>query len=182
VVVDRVELAEEVTAPSTSPRDSRLTRGAQRRLLVLGVLVAAGVALASCGSGSPTSTTTTTAASPVITEHFTKLPCNHKNTLGLEGCAEGQLLSADRRIDKEVKLLFSLVPKAQQKSLTSAQKVFLTYRKSTCTSFSDVYRGGTFAPVEYALCEVRLDEVQSTTLHVYFRLANEGASRSLTWP
>lgn len=142
----------------------------------------AGATLASCGSSSPTSTTTTTAASPVITEPFTKLPCNHKNTLGLEGCAEGQLLSADRRIDNEVKLLFSLVPRAQQKSLASAERVFLTYRKSTCTSFSDVYRGGTFAPVEYALCEVRLDEVQSTTLHVYFRLANEGASRSLKWP
>ena len=105
-----------------------------------------------------------------------------QDSTGLVPRLFGAVLSADRRIDKEVKLLFSLVPKAQQKSLTSAQKVFLTYRKSTCTSFSDVYRGGTFAPVEYALCEVRLDEVQSTTLHVYFRLANEGASRSLTWP
>jgi uncharacterized protein YecT (DUF1311 family) len=181
VVIDPVE-ANEALTPTLSRRRSHFIRAAQGRLVVLGVLVASGVALASCGSGSPTSTTTTTAASPVITEHFTKLPCNHKNTLGLEGCAEGQLLSADRRIDNEVKLLFSLVPKAQQKSLASAQKVFLTYRKSTCTSFSDVYRGGTFAPVEYALCEVRLDEVQSTTLHVYFRLANEGASRSLTWP
>jgi uncharacterized protein YecT (DUF1311 family) len=151
-------------------------------LLPLGVLTVAGLALASCGSGSPASTTTTTLATPVITEHFTKLPCNHENTLGLEGCAEGQLLSADRRIDNEVKLLFSLIPKAQRTSLTSSQKVFLTYRKSTCTAFSDVYRGGTFAPVEYALCEVRLDEVQSATLHVYFRLANEGASRSLRWP
>jgi uncharacterized protein YecT (DUF1311 family) len=153
-----------------------------RRLLPVGALVVAGLVLASCGSGSPSSSTTTTAATPVITEHFTKLPCNHKNTLGLEGCAEGQLLSADRRIDNEVKLLFSLVPKAQQKTLRSAQKVFLTYRKSTCTAYSDVYRGGTFAPVEYALCEVRLDEVQSNTLHVYFRLANEGASRTLKWP
>lgn len=164
------------------PPHSRLTRVAQRRLLLLGVLAAAGLVLASCGSGSPKSSTTTTVTTPVITEHFTKLPCNHKNTLGLEGCAEGQLTSADRRIDNEVKLLFSLVPKAQQKTLRSAQKVFLTYRKSTCTAYSDVYRGGTFAPVEYALCEVRLDEVQSTTLHVYFRLANEGASRSLKWP
>jgi uncharacterized protein YecT (DUF1311 family) len=161
---------------------SQVARTRQRRLILLAVLAAAGLVLASCGSSSPTSSTTTAPATPVITEHFTKLPCNHKNTLGLEGCAEGQLLSADRRIDNEVKLLFSLVPKAQQKTLRSAQKVFLTYRKSTCTAYSDVYRGGTFAPVEYALCEVRLDEVQSTTLHVYFRLANEGASRSLTWP
>jgi uncharacterized protein YecT (DUF1311 family) len=154
----------------------------RRALLAFGVLTAASVALASCGSSSPSTTTTTTVATPMITEHFTKLPCNHKNTLGLEGCAEGQLLSADRRIDNEVKLLFSLVPKAQRTSLTASEKIFLTYRKSTCTSFSDVYRGGTFAPVEFALCEVRLDEVQSGTLHVYFRLANEGASRTLKWP
>jgi uncharacterized protein YecT (DUF1311 family) len=160
---------------------SRAARVTQR-LLLLGVIAAAGLGLASCGSSSPTSSTTTSVASPTISEHFTKLPCNHNNTLGLEGCAEGQLLSADHRIDKEIKLLFSLVPKAQQKSLTSSQKVFLTYRKSTCAAFSGVYRGGTFAPVEFALCEVRLDEVQSTTLHVYFRLANEGASRSLAWP
>jgi uncharacterized protein YecT (DUF1311 family) len=161
---------------------SHVTRMTPRHLVVLGGFAAAGLLLASCGSGSPTSSTTTTVVTPIISEHFTKLPCNHKNTLGLEGCAEGQLLSADRRIDNEVKLLFSLIPRAQQKSLTSSQKVFLTYRKSTCTAFSDVYRGGTFAPVEYALCEVRLDEVQSTTLHVYFRLANEGASRTLKWP
>ena len=164
------------------PSRSRLTHSTRRTLFALSVLAAASVALASCGSGSPSSSTATTVATPTITEHFTKLPCNHKNTLGLEGCAEGQLLSADRRIDSEVKLLFSLIPKAQRKSLTSSQKVFLTYRKSTCTSFSDVYRGGTFAPVEFALCEVRLDEVQSGTLHVYFRLANEGASRTLKWP
>lgn len=155
---------------------------APRCLLVLGLLAGAGLALASCGSSAPQRSTTTDATAPLITEHFTKVPCNHQNTLGLEGCAEGQLLSADRRIDKEVKLLFSLVPAAQRRTLTSAQKVFLAYRKSTCTAFSDVYRGGTFAPVEYALCEVRLDQVQSTTLHDYFRLANEGASRSLAWP
>jgi uncharacterized protein YecT (DUF1311 family) len=157
-------------------------RTTRRGVLLLGLFAATGLVLASCGSGSSTTSPTTSVTTPVITEHFTKLPCNHKNTLGLEGCAEGQLVSADRRIDNEVKLLFSLVPKAQQKSLTSSQKVFLTYRKSTCGAFSDVYRGGTFAPVEFALCEVRLDEVQSATLHVYFRLANEGASRSLKWP
>ncbi|MGB8179931.1 MAG: lysozyme inhibitor LprI family protein [Acidimicrobiales bacterium] len=161
---------------------SPFATAARRRLLPFGVLAVFALALASCGSSSPTSTTTTSAATPVITEHFTRLPCNHTNTLGLEGCAEGQLLSADRRIDAEVKLLFSLIPTAQRTSLRSAEKVFLTYRKSTCLAYSDVYRGGTFAPVEYALCEVRLDEVQSTTLHVYFRLADEGASRSLTWP
>jgi uncharacterized protein YecT (DUF1311 family) len=142
-----------------------------------------GLLLASCGSGTPTTTTTSHGVTaPVIAEHFTKLPCTHKNTLGLEGCAEGQLVSTDKRIDKEVTLLFSLVPTAQQKSLTTAETVFLKYRSATCKAYSDVYRGGSFAPVEYALCEVRMDEAQSTALHGYFRLAEEGASHSLTWP
>jgi uncharacterized protein YecT (DUF1311 family) len=142
-----------------------------------------GLLLASCGSSSPKTTTTSQGTtSPVITEHFAKLPCNHKNTLGLEGCAEGQLMSTDKRIDKEVSLLFSLVPKAQQKSLATAETVFLKYRSATCKAYSDVYRGGSFAPVEYALCEVRTDEAQSAALHGYFRLAEDGASHSLPWP
>jgi uncharacterized protein YecT (DUF1311 family) len=142
-----------------------------------------GVVLASCGSGSPkTPASSKVVSAPVISEHFTKLSCNHSNTLGLEGCAEGQLLSTDKRIDNEVKLLFSLVPTVQQKSLVTAESVFLKYRRATCKAYSDVYRGGSFAPVEYALCEVQMDEAQSTTLHGYFRLAEEGASHGLTWP
>jgi uncharacterized protein YecT (DUF1311 family) len=160
-----------------------MTRKLCQRSGALAVALVAGLSLASCGSSSPTSTTTTTSvSSPVIKEHFTFLPCNHNNTVGLEGCAEGQLLSADRRINEEVKLLFSLVPQVQREDLTAAEKVFLTYRKSTCTAFSDVYKGGTFAPVEFTACEVQVDESRSNTLHQYFRLADEGASRSLKWP
>jgi uncharacterized protein YecT (DUF1311 family) len=161
---------------------SRLSRATTRRLLTIGAVAGMGLLLASCGSSASKTSTTTHGVAPVIIEHFTKLPCNHKNTLGLEGCAEGQLLSTDKRIDKEVTLLFSLVPKAQQKSLAAAETVFLKYRSATCKAYSDVYRGGSFAPVEYAQCEVRMDEVQSTALHGYFRLAEADASHSLAWP
>jgi uncharacterized protein YecT (DUF1311 family) len=161
---------------------SRLTRRVRRRLVVLGSIALAGMALAACGSSSPKISTSTSVSAPVITEHFTRLSCNHNNTLGLEGCAEGQLLTTDHRINEEIALLFSLVPSAQQKSLAAAEATFLPYRKSTCTAYSDVYRGGSFAPVEYALCEVKVDEAHSTTLYGYFRLAEEGASHLLTWP
>jgi uncharacterized protein YecT (DUF1311 family) len=153
-----------------------------RRLFTLGTVAVMGLVLASCGSGSPKTSTPPGAGAPVITERFTKLSCNHNNTLGLEGCAEGQLLSTDKRIDKEVKLLFSLVPVVQQKSLNTAESVFLKYRRGTCTAYGDVYRGGSFEPVEYSLCEVKMDEAQSNALHGYFRLAEEGASHALTWP
>ncbi len=79
-------------------------------------------------------------------------------------------------------LLFSLIPQHQQKSLARAEKVFVEYRHATCTAYSDVYQGGSFAPVEYALCEVRVDEAESMTLYGYFRLAEQGASHALTWP
>ncbi|HTT59751.1 MAG TPA: lysozyme inhibitor LprI family protein [Acidimicrobiales bacterium] len=167
------------------PARSRRHRygGASPRLLfALGGAVLAGVVLASCGSSSPTASSHNRLSAPVIVEHFTRLPCNHDNTIGLEGCAETQLLEADHRIDREVKLLFSLIPSGQRKKLATTESEFMTYRRDTCTTYSSVYQGGSFAPVEYALCEVRVDDAQSSVLHGYFQLAEAGASHSLAWP
>lgn len=152
-----------------------------RRLGALGALVLAGVVLASCGSSSP-KTSSTSLTAPVIPEHFTRLACNQNNTLGLQGCAETQLLEGDHRIDREMKLLFSLAPARQRKDLIKTESEFLIYRRDTCTTYGDVYEGGTFAPVEYTACEVRVDTVQSNVLHGYFQLAESGASHSLKWP
>ena len=170
-----------VLTPARSTRRSDRRRWAQR-LGVLGALVVSGIALASCGSSSPKSSTSIGLTSPVIAEHFTRLPCNHSNTIGLEGCAETQLLEADHRIDREVKLLFSLVPTGQKKKLVATESEFITYRRDACATYSSVYEGGSFAPVEYALCEARVDAVQSNVLHGYFQLAESGASHSLQWP
>jgi uncharacterized protein YecT (DUF1311 family) len=166
-------------ARSTGRSDRRL---GSRHLGVLGTLVVAGVVLASCGSSAPKTSTSTGLTAPVIAEHFTRLPCNQNNTIGLEGCAETQLLEGDHRIDREVKLLFSLVPKRQQKDLVRTESEFLIYRHDACTTYSDVYEGGSFAPVEYTSCEARVDAVQSNVLHGYFQLAESGASHSLQWP
>ena len=46
---------------------------------------------------------------PVITESFTLLPCNKGSTIGTEGCEEHQLVTADKRIDREVSVLFALL-------------------------------------------------------------------------
>jgi uncharacterized protein YecT (DUF1311 family) len=151
-------------------------------MAALGVILLAGFVLASCGSSSPKSSAKSSLSPPVIAEHFTRLPCNDNNTIGLEGCAETQLLEGDHRIDREVKLLFSLVPKRQQKDLVTTETEFLTYRRDACTTYSDVYEGGTFAPVEYTACEAHVDAVQSNVLHGYFQLAESGASHSLPWP
>ncbi len=129
-----------------------------RRLGALGALVLAGFVLASCGSSSPKSSSSASLSAPVITEHFTRLACNQYNTLGLEGCAETQLLEGDHRIDREMKLLFSLAPARPTEGPRQTESEFLIYRRDTCTTYGDVYEGGTFAPVEYALCEVRVDD------------------------
>jgi uncharacterized protein YecT (DUF1311 family) len=138
------------------------------------VLVSAGV---SGASGVATLTP------PVITEPFTPLPCHHGTTLGLEGCAEGQLLSTDRRINEQVKLLFDVIPTARQKrDFVAVEKEWLTYRKADCSTVSAIFQGGTIEPVEYALCEVRDDEARSADLHSYFDLLEEGRGDVPTWP
>ncbi len=146
----------------------------------LALILIATLALSACGSSPPSSSPARRA--PVITEHFTRLACTPSTTIGLEGCAEGRLLAGDRRLNAEVALLFSLVPRLQRTALVASQAAFLRYRRATCTTYSDVFQGGTIQPVEFADCEARLDTSQSTVLHGYFRLAEEGARRLPAWP
>lgn len=144
-------------------------------------MVVCGMTLAGAGFAATSSAAVLTP--PEITEPFTPLPCHHGTTLGLEGCAEGQLLSADRRINEQVKLLFSVIATTQQKrSFVAVEQEWLTYRKADCSTVSAVFQGGTIAPVEYALCEVRDDEARSTDLHSYFGLLEEGRGNVPRWP
>jgi uncharacterized protein YecT (DUF1311 family) len=103
--------------------------------------------------------------------------------MGLEGCAEARLLSADHRVNQEVRLLFALITtKAQQRKFVSAEKLWLVSRSADCTSVASVYQGGTLAPVEYGLCEVSEDQARSAMLHSYFNLLEQGAATKPAWP
>jgi uncharacterized protein YecT (DUF1311 family) len=145
------------------------------------VILVSGVVLAGAGVSDASSAATLTP--PVITEPFTPLPCHHGTTLGLEGCAEGQLLSADRHLNEQVKLLVEVISTVHQKrSFVAVEKEWLSYRKADCSTVLAIFQGGTIAPVEYALCEVRDDEARSTDLHSYFGLLEEGRSDIPTWP
>ncbi|HEV3187704.1 MAG TPA: lysozyme inhibitor LprI family protein [Acidimicrobiales bacterium] len=120
---------------------------------------------------------------PVISESFTHLACNQSSTMGLEGCAEARLLSADRRVNKEVHLLFDLIPtKGQERKFVTAESLWLVSRTADCQSVSSVYQGGTVAPVEYGLCEVSEDQARSVMLHSYFELLVQGAITKPAWP
>ena len=180
------EVLASVTVALVLARARSTRRGDRRRwalcIGVLGALTLSGLVLASCGSSSPKSSTGTGLTTPVIKENFTRLPCNHSNTLGLEGCAETQLLEADHRIDREVKLLFYSSPPIKRRSSSrpkaSSSRIGATPVRRTAASMKEA----AFAPVEYALCEVRVDNVQSSVLHGYFQLAESGADHSLQWP
>lgn len=135
------------------------------------------------GAGTSIASSAGTLAPPVITEPFTPLPCQRSTTLGLEGCAEGQLTTADRSINEQVNVLFHVIATARQRSsFVAVEAEWLKYRKADCTTVSAAFQGGTIAPVEYALCEVRDDEARSADLHSYFRLLEEGRGGAPTWP
>ncbi|MHB8378381.1 MAG: lysozyme inhibitor LprI family protein [Acidimicrobiales bacterium] len=120
---------------------------------------------------------------PVIKESFTHLECNQSSTMGLEGCAEVRLLSADRRVNQEVRLLFQVMKtKSQKRKFVAAENVWLTSRTADCQSESTAYQGGTLAPVEYGLCEVGEDQARSAMLHSYFDLLEQGTSAPPFWP
>lgn len=142
-----------------------------------------------CLAGSTTvlfagvSSSAATLRPPVIAEHFTVLPCNHQTTLGMEGCAEGQLLAADHLVNRQVRLLFwSLSSTSQKQTFVKAETAWLRYRAADCQSVSATYEGGTFAPVEYALCEVRDDRSRGAALHEQYSLMEQDNSAAKLWP
>ena len=142
----------------------------------------AAVLLSSCTT-TTSITSTTKLRPPVITETFTRLACSQSSTVGMEGCAEAQLLKGDALLNREVHLLFTLLPtKSQQRSFVRAEKAWLAFRAADCQSTADVYQRGTFEPVAYGQCEVNDDLARSSSLHSYFLTLEQGSSPVPTWP
>ncbi|HVA53452.1 MAG TPA: lysozyme inhibitor LprI family protein [Acidimicrobiales bacterium] len=119
----------------------------------------------------------------MITESFTHLACNQSSTIGLEGCAEAHVLSSDRRVNREVRLLFGLFTTSSQKrTFVTAENMWLASRSADCRSESSIYQGGTFAAVQYGLCEVSEDGARSVELRTFFDLLEQGATTKPLWP
>jgi uncharacterized protein YecT (DUF1311 family) len=139
--------------------------------------------LSSCATPAPAAKVSATLRPPVITETFTVLSCNHSTTIGLEGCAERRLLAGDRRVNREVRLLFTLIAsKAEKRTFVTAERLWLAFRTADCQSESSIFQGGTLAPVQYALCEVSADQARSATLRSQFDLLEQGTTPKPAWP
>jgi uncharacterized protein YecT (DUF1311 family) len=103
--------------------------------------------------------------------------------MGLEGCVEARLLARDRRVNQEVRLLFNLLTtKSQKRKYVTAEKVWLVSRTADCQSESNIYQGGTVAPVLYGECEVSEDQARSSMLHSYFYLLEQNTTNKPAWP
>jgi len=120
---------------------------------------------------------------PVITEAFTLLPCDQDSTIGMEGCAEHQLVAADKRIDKEVALLFAVLrDNAARRRLVQAQSAWFAYRQADARSHADIYEGGSESGVVSLTCAVNDDKARSTDLYGFFRGLEQGRAHVPAFP
>jgi uncharacterized protein YecT (DUF1311 family) len=125
-------------------------------------LLAASAALAlpivaAASAGAAVDGRTARLAPPVITESFTPLPCSgapgSRTTQQMEGCAERQILRSDGMINVLSARVFArLTDDAARRRFIAAHRAWLAYRQADCLSRSDVFEGGTEAPVLFAQC------------------------------
>ena len=109
---------------------------------------------------------------PVIREPFTPLPCagkpDDRNTLQQQGCAEQQILRGDARINTLASMVFGrLSERAAKRRFITAQRTWLSYRRADCMSLSDVFEGGSQAPVLDAQCSAGRNGQRIKDLHSF---------------
>ena len=93
---------------------------------------------------------------PVIHESFRLLACprNPLTTLATEGCAERQILATDRVINRQVALIFRLLPtRARRVTFVDDERGYLLHRHAQCLKEAAVM-SGTAADADYDLCEI----------------------------
>src|SRR6202012_3823584 len=116
-------------------------------------LVAAVLALVAAAGASAA-----TLKAPVIKEVFTPLACTHDGTtLGMEGCAEHQILRSDRLIDFLNAKIFIKLSASGKRDFIRGHNAWLKYRTSYCLSESDIYQGGTEAGAIAARCAANIN-------------------------
>jgi uncharacterized protein YecT (DUF1311 family) len=109
---------------------------------------------------------------PVIHEPFTPLPCGgtptKRTTVQQEGCAERDILRSDKLIDATSKTIFRrLRDDPARRRFMAGARAWLTYRNADCASFSDVFEGGSQAPVLAVQCEAGRNKSRLADLRTF---------------
>ena len=117
---------------------------------------------------------------PLIHERFTPLPCTGKpsdrDTLQQEGCAEHSVLTTDAQINALARSIFSaLRDNPARKRFVAAQDAWIAYRRADCLSASDVFEGGTEAPVLNAQCSAGHNRQRIKDLRAFLNGLRPGA-------
>jgi len=109
--------------------------------------------------------------------------CNKGSTIGTEGCEEHQLVTADKRIDREVSVLFALLhDDAARSRLVRAETAWFAYRQADSASQADIYEGGSESAVVAVLCATNDDKARSTDLYGFFQGLELGRSHVRAFP
>jgi len=120
---------------------------------------------------------------PVITESFTLLRCSNESTIGMEGCEEHKLVAADKRIDREVRLVFTILhDNAARMRFIQAQTTWFAFRQDDSRSQADIYEGGSESVVAALVCAVNDDNARSADLHDFFRGLEQGRDHVPVFP
>jgi uncharacterized protein YecT (DUF1311 family) len=111
---------------------------------------------------------------PVIKEVFTSLKCTHdETTLGMEGCAEQQILKSDKTIDSLNAKIFAKLNTSGKKDFITGHDAWLKYRTAYCLSESDVFQGGTEAGVIDARCAANVSRAHAKELQDFLSSLNQ---------
>jgi len=121
------------------------------------------------------------ASTPQLTSNVKQaLPpgCTQARFTGPYGCGYYFLAAADRRIHREVKFLFSVMP-GQRGAIASSEKAWLKWRDADCHV---VDYSGDYGLSTARACETALDSQYSVTLRsLYVELA-QGDAQLSHWP
>ncbi|HEY1830613.1 MAG TPA: lysozyme inhibitor LprI family protein [Acidimicrobiales bacterium] len=111
------------------------------------------------------------------------LACNDNTTIGQEGCQERQNLTLISVLNADQRVIFGLLhDNAARRRLNTAQVAWLSYAKADCVSQSDVYEGGSEAPVIAGVCLVSQDTARIADLKTFYSMLIQATARPPAFP
>jgi len=122
-------------------------------------------------------------APPQVTERFKgSEPCDQQTQLGLDGCAATKVLAADRLLNSQIRVVWSVLPSVGRRDFVNAQAAWARYRTADCESQSEVYAGGSAQPMAYLFCLAADDASRGQDLRGFFEVITQGMSPKPKFP